>query len=101
MAWKVEIDLENLEDRNTELRFLLNDLKNYIDELDGLIAAMRDFWDGDAAVAYVNLMSQRAQEARNVYVSLAGVQNAVKTQIAELKEVDNFFEKAWYQIFNN
>lgn len=101
MAWKVEIDLENLEQRNFDLRLLLNDLRDYIDELDSLIATMQEYWEGDAAVAYINLMSRRAKEARDVYVSLAAVQNAVKTQIANLREVDNFFEIAWYQIFNN
>lgn len=99
MAWKVEIDVANLESYNTELKTELDKLFVEIQDLSSLIASMRNYWNGDAAEAYIRLMEKRLSTAKDVYLALAEVRFAVKTQVAELKEVDDWFEKAAYEIW--
>lgn len=99
MAFKFEVDLNNLEMYNNRLNNRLIELRTQIADLDYLIALMPTFWEGDAAEAYIRLMKRRAREARDVYEALEALQVSVNTQIRELKEVDNIFEVWGYELF--
>ena len=98
MGLKFEVDLNNLEMYNNDLSNSLRSLYNEIQELDGLIAQMSDYWGGDAAVAYINLMRNRLHQARDVYDSLESLKDSVVTQIESIKDVDNVFEVLGYEL---
>ena len=66
-----------------------------------LIDSMRGFWEGDAAEAYIEMMHRNHIRALNLLTTLQKLKAAVDTQISELSNVDNFFEKLWYQLFVN
>ena len=95
--WKVEIDIESLERDSERLGRQIDDLKKMNTDLKNLIDTMRDFWEGDAAEAYIKLMSTRYLQAVFLSLTLMKLKRAVDTQINELRNVDNFFEKLWYQ----
>ena len=95
--WKVEIDIESLERDSERLGRQIDDLKKMNTDLKYLIDTMRDFWEGDAAEAYIKLMSTRYLQAVFLSLTLMKLKRAVDTQINELRNVDNFFEKLWYQ----
>ena len=99
--WKVEIDIESLERDSERLGRQIDDLKKMNADLKNLIDTMRDFWEGDAAEAYIKLMSMRYLQAVFLSLTLMKLKRAVDTQINELRNVDNFFEKLWYQFFVN
>lgn len=99
--WKVEIDIESLERDSERLGRQIDDLKKMNKDLKNLIDTMRDFWEGDAAEAYIKLMSTRYLQAVFLSLTLMKLKRAVDTQINELRNVDNFFEKLWYQFFVN
>ena len=100
MAFKFEVDLNNLEMYNHQLDNRLRDLRTQIADLDYLIAIMPNYWEGQAAEAYVRLMQRRARHAREVYETLETLQVSVDNQIKELKEVDNVLEIWGYELFN-
>lgn len=96
--WKVEVDLESLQHDSELLGKQIGDLDTNLNELKNLIDTMRDFWEGDAAEAYVNLMYTRYTQAVSSSQTLIQLKNAVDTQIEELKTVDQWYEKLWYEI---
>lgn len=100
MSWKLEIDINKLEDYNARLKTMIDELNSEIEELSAVIATTCSYWKGDAAEAYIHLMENRLSKAREVYVSLSGVRFAVKAQIDNLRAADNWFEKAAYEIFH-
>lgn len=99
--WKVEVDIESLRQNSDRLGKQINDLQKYTDELKNLIDTMRDFWEGDAAEAYIQLMDEKHRRALGVLTTLEKLKAAVDQQVNELGNVDNFFEKLWYQLFVN
>lgn len=99
--WKVEIDIESLRRDSERLGREIGSLQKKIDELNTLIDSMRGFWEGDAAEAYIEMMHRNHIRALNLLTTLQKLKAAVDTQISELSNVDNFFEKLWYQLFVN
>ena len=96
--WKVEVDIDSLQRDSERLGKQINELHNNINELRILIDTMWDFWEGDAAEAYTNLMYKRFSQAVSLKLSLSQLKSAVDTQIEELRNVDQWYEKLWYQI---
>lgn len=99
--WKVEVDIDSLERDSERLGRQINDLHQNIDELKLLIDSMRDYWEGDAAEAYINLMYRRYCQAVRLRMTLEQLKSAVDSQIGKLRDVDQWYEKLWYQFFVN
>ena len=99
--WKVEVDIESLQQDSERLGRQIIEKKKKNNELKNLINTMRDFWEGDAAEAYINLMNTRYLQSVHLLLTLKKLKIAVDTQVSALKNVDNIFEKLWYQIFVN
>lgn len=96
--WQVEVDLESLQRDSERLGRQINELHTNINELKSLIDTMRDFWEGDAAEAYIDLMYKRFSQAVSLEITLRKLKSAVDIQIDELRNVDQWYEILWYQI---
>ena len=97
--WKVEIDIEALETESKKLAGQIKRLNDYNNRLNNLINNMSSVWEGDAAIAYINAMRKHYNKAVAIKDTLNELKKSVDIQVTQLREIDNWFEKVWYQLF--
>jgi len=98
MGWKIDADIDSLKKGAADLGKLIDALDAHNNDLANVLHSMSDVWEGDAALAFINILSSDHQNAIDSKEVLIEFKKAIESHCHDLEEKDNILEKALYQI---
>ncbi len=98
MGWKIDADIDSLKKGAADLGKLIDALDAHNNDLANVLHSMSDVWEGDAALAFINILRNDHENAVDSKEILIEFQKAIEAHCKELEEKDGFFEKAIYGV---